>query len=977
MNAKTRYQRVLLKTIEEFILASQFTLKPSVIAVALTLASSQVVFAQQPTTAPVIQKITVTGSNIKRADKEGTSPIHTITAKEILESGAANVAELMKQVPSMGSDINQDLTGGTFAAGVSTASLRGLGSTSTLVLLNGRRMTPSAYADPNNGNSTLYDLNSIPLSAIERVEIFKDGASAVYGSDAIGGVINFITKRNYRGTEGAINLSANDDGKFGRKRANATTGFGDFESDGYNVFFAVDYSFRDRVARADVTDIEFEKYQIMNGRYASPYSSTVSKYPWFYKETAPGSKNFGVSRSNMATNLITDLSCPDSQKLTLGAREAILPTSILYGRTICNYNADKYSEAQGEAKDLSLATIGSMKFGSNVSGFAEVMYTKSERPYTGAGATLGTGQVTNFKSTGIADPFQIILPIGHPNNPFPTARASFAVRVEDKLRTQTTTNENARALAGLRGANYGFDWETAVLWNRSERLQEYDNFFYIPTLKKINTGTSMAELFKDPTLFKNVKNNGRAEIMQWDAKATTEFGKLGGGAIGLATGVEFREEKIVLRPDSDLASGNILGLSNSVIDGSRKVSSAFVEMRTPFLKNFEMDFAGRFDKLPGIKTNFVPKVGAKWDANSALTFRSTYSEAFRAPALVQVLPGGSQFFLSGIWDPKRCEDDEQTPKPGATAADCSKSASGTGGANPDLKPETAKTYSFGMIFSPTSNFDVTLDWYKVRKEGEVMLGSETQALKDEDKFPQNVVRDPNPVNWVTLNGVPVPGTGPLLSVKLPWINQGATEVEGIDLQMSLRNNLGTWGKLSTSVHGSYTISYKIAQLLGDVENNVAGKRPGLYDWNLSSGPDTPRFKGSLSSNWTQGPHSVNASINYTGSVSLMRNRDGGTIYPSEFCHYGTKKPTDAAANRSSSNPRFEEFEESCKVPDWTRVGLGYTYTGFKNLSLSANIANIFDTKAPYDPAFTTQGYNTGMHNNYGRYFTLSAKYKFN
>lgn len=958
-------------------MASQFNLKRGVIAVALTLTTSHVVFAQEAAKAPVIQKVTVTGSNIKRADKEGTSPIHTITAKDIIESGAANVAELMKQVPSMGSDINQDLTGGTFAAGVSTASLRGLGSTSTLILLNGRRMTPSAYADPNNGNSTLYDLNSIPLSAIERVEIYKDGASAVYGSDAIGGVINFITKRNYRGAEGAINISANDDGKFGRKRANATTGFGDYEADGYNVFFGVDYSFRDRVARADVTDIEFEKYQIMNGRYASPYSSTISKYPWFYKETKPGSQNFGVSRSNMATNLITDLSCPDSEKLTLGAREAILPTNILYGRTVCNYNADKYSEAQGEAKDLSLAAIGSMKFGSNVSGFAEVMYTKSERPYSGAGATLGTGQTTNFKSTGIADPFQIILPIGHPNNPFPTARASVSVRVEDKLRTQTTTNENARALAGLRGANFGFDWETAVLWNRSERLQEYDNMFYIPTLKKINSGTSMAELFKDPTLFKNVKNTNSSEIMQWDAKATTEFGKLGGGAIGLATGVEFREEKLVLTPDSDLAAGNILGLSNSIIDGTRKVSSAFIEMRTPFLKNFEMDFAGRFDKYPGLKTNFVPKVGAKWDANSIVSFRGAYSEGFRAPALSQVLPGGSQFFLRGLWDPKRCEDDEQTPKPGATAADCSKSASGTGGANPDLKPETAKTYSFGMILSPTSNFDVLLDWYKVRKEGEVMLGSEYQALKDEDKFPQNVVRDPNPVNWVTLNGVPVPGTGPLLSVKLPWINQGATEVEGLDLEMRLRNNLGTWGNLSTTVRGSYTISYKIAQLSGDVENNVAGKRPGLYDWNLSSGPDTPRFKGSLSTNWSQGPHSVNASINYTGSLSLMRNRDAGTIYPAEFCHYGTKKATDAAANRSSSNPRFEEFEESCKVPDWTRVGFGYTYSGFKNLSLTVNVANIFDSKAPYDPSYTTAGYNTGMHNNYGRYFTLSAKYKFN
>ena len=311
------------------------------------------------------------------------------------------------------------------------------------------------------------------------------------------------------------------------------------------------------------------------------------------------------------------------------------------------------------------------------------------------------------------------------------------------------------------------------------------------------------------------------------------------------------------------------------------------------------------------------------------------------------------------------------------AADCAKSASGTGGANPDLKPETAKSFSFGLIFSPTRDFDVLVDWYKIRKEGEVMLGSAFQALKDEDRFPQNIVRDPNPVNWVTKDGVPVPGTGPLLSVKLPWINQGATEVSGLDFEMRMRNNLGTWGKLSSTFRGSYQISYKIAQVLGDIEHNVAGKRPGLYDWNLSSGPDTPRFKGGLSTNWSQGPHSVSGSIAYVGSISLMRNRDASTIYPAEFCYYGTRKSTDAVPNRNTSNPRFEEFEESCKVPDWTTVGLGYTYTGFKNLGLSINIANIFDSKAPYDPGYTTAGYNTGLHNNRGRYFTLSASYKFN
>ncbi|WP_167086462.1 TonB-dependent receptor plug domain-containing protein [Massilia frigida] len=229
-------------------------LKQSVIAVALTLGTSHVALAQEAATAPAAT-VYITGSNLKRTEKEGTQPIQVITSKDIRDSGAATVTELMRKVPSMGSDINLDTNDGGFSRGASTASLRGLSSTSTLILLNGRRMTPAAYADPNNGNSTLYDLNAIPLSALERVEILKDGASAVYGSDAIGGVINFITKTNYQGTEVSARASANDDGKFARKGANFFFGKGDVESDGYNVFITADVSQRDRVLRKDVKDI--------------------------------------------------------------------------------------------------------------------------------------------------------------------------------------------------------------------------------------------------------------------------------------------------------------------------------------------------------------------------------------------------------------------------------------------------------------------------------------------------------------------------------------------------------------------------------------------------------------------------------------------------------------------------------------------------------------------------------------------------
>jgi iron complex outermembrane receptor protein len=164
---------------------------------------------------------------------------------------------------------------------------------------------------------------------------------------------------------------------------------------------------------------------------------------------------------------------------------------------------------------------------------------------------------------------------------------------------------------------------------------------------------------------------------------------------------------------------------------------------------------------------------------------------------------------------------------------------------------------------------------------------------------------------------------------------------------------------------------------------VAGGNAGIIDWNLSSGIDVPKWKTNLSTNWSYGDHNVNASINYIGPVSLLRVYNADVTYPQPFCHYGSRKTTDAEQNRNTTVPLFEAYYPSCDIHSWTTVGVGYSYSGFKSLTLSLNIQNLLDTKAPYDPAVGVNtaatplaGYNEGLHNNYGRYFTFSARYAF-
>ena len=952
-------------------------LKPSVLAVALAIGTTQFAAAQDSaTTAP--QTVYVTGSNIKRTDREGTSPVSVVTAADIKATGVTTVADLMKYIPAMGTDGNQDFGSGSgFAKGSSTASLRGLGSSSTLVLLNGRRINPAPYADPNPGGSVVYDLNAIPVSAIERIEVLTDGASAIYGSDAIAGVINFILKKSYDGAEIAARIGANDDGNFRKKGASVIFGKGDLDANGYSFIVTGDLAQRDRTARRDATDIEYDQLKVLNGRYLSPYASSVSQYPTYYRETRNGSKSFGVTQATIANNARFTLGCPTSEQITGSvAGNGLLPTNVLVGRTFCNYDTTVYDEAQGWGKDINLLAHGELKLGAGMTGFADLGYTRNDRKYTGAPISIGTTSVTNFTSSGVGVPYQTILPIGHPNNPFTDSRASIAYRFTNLRGGSESLNQGVRALAGVRGTNFGWDWESALLFNRAKRDDTTFGRLYLPTLNKINAGSTLASVAADPTIGHDVVTNNRSQISQWDLRGSSEFGKLPGGAIGVAAGVEVRRETANLNPDPLVASGQIYGLANTILQSGRTVKSAFLEARTPILTNLEFDFAGRFDKYPDIKTNFVPKVGGKWTVSDMLAVRGSYAEGFRAPSLSQVVRGGAQFFLNGVWDPKRCGNDHTTPLPGgATATDCAINIAGTGGYNPNLKPEESKTKNIGFVFSPTSTFDVTVDFFQLQLKNQIVLGSADEALKNEGTSPQNVTRNPAS-ELIGANGQPIAGTGQLLMVATPWKNQGQTQERGVDFEARYRMKLGEWGSLSHSLRSTYIHNYTLQETDDAPTHNLAGSYPYYSDWALSSGTAMPRWKSTWTSNWTRGDHNVTVAVNYVGPVSLLRRYDGDTTYAKPFCAFGTAKSTDAAPDRNTTIPLYETFYPDCSTKEWVTVNLGYTYSGFKNWTLSANVQNLFDTKAPYDPLYTASGFNEDLHNPYGRYFNFSARYKF-
>ena len=970
------------------------------LAVTLTALAAQShcaqVLAQAETTQ--LERVEVTGSNIKRLSKETSSPVDVITAKDIAASGARTALEIMKTVPSVSGDGYSDTaTQNGFSRGVATVSLRNLSATSTLVLINGRRMAPAAYANPNNGTSTLYDLNAIPTSAIERVEVFRDGASAVYGSDAVAGVVNFILKNNYQGLEGKVLMATNDANEYQRQSLSASGGWGKMATDGFNVMVGIDLSHRGRSMVSDKTDedIQAADYRAINLR-RNPYGSFLyNDVPWFTRESSPGNRSF--PQTNPA-NMVTAATCPDSQKITNTTSDVYgITTAALANRTFCNYNLEQFQEMQNPGSDLSAMGRGTFKVSEAVTAFAEVGFSRNKRRYLAPPRTI-SGTSNSFAVLnlgGAAGSFQPILEIGHPDNPFTNARAAVQMRFPNAPGGNDLTNKSYRAVAGLRGTlGQDIDWDSAVTWHRSQRDEYAYGFLRLPILRQMlgtafgGTNRSLASIAADPALSTPILNTGKNEIVQWDLKASTEVGSLPGGPIGLAGGVELRRESINLIPDPENARGNIFGLANTSVKGGRNVTSAFLEVLAPVWKQVELSLAGRADKYPGIKTNFVPKFGAKWQANDMVLLRGSYSEGFRAPAVSQITPGGAQYFLNNLRDPVRCnlEATPPVPKPGADATDCNKSISGVGGYNPNLKPENSYSSSLGLVINPTRDVDLLLSYYRIRKNGEVALASGQSIIDNPGSYPPgSLVRDTNPA--LLLDGVP--GTGPLLNIFTPWLNQGSTMTSGYDFEIKVvtRTDNVKW---TNALNGNYVLRYEHAEQSGFAENNLVGTRGGIADFSTSS-PDIPRLKFRAVSTFDIGAQSFMFAANYVSGVSFWRQMDGTNLpgvtpqyYSGTTCHYGGSNPDNvpsrsvqgAAPTATNGRDLYINRYPGCSMDKWLTFDVGYTYTGFKNMTLSLNIQNFTDEKAPYDPTGGQIGYNAGLHNPYGRYFTVSASYKF-
>ena len=731
-------------------------------------------FAQQTTTPQKVEKIQVTGSNIKRIDAEGPAPVVIITKEDIDRSGSQTVSDLLRGIPlaNVGSFAETTLGGNSFAPGTAAVSLRGLGSTATLVLLNGRRV--ANYGFGQNVTNTFVDLNSIPISAIERIEVLKDGASAIYGSDALAGVINIILRKDFRGAEFATSYgkSSRNDGQ--EQRYSISGGMGDVARDRYNVMATLDYYKRDAVWARDRSFSANADQRAAGG--FDLRSPTGNPGTWLTN----GKPGF--------TDNTVFPTCPADSR------------GLFSGTTTCFFNFQPFIFLLPPSERKGGFARGTFDVTPTFSLFAEAGYNKNET-----------------ENASAPTPGAFNLPVGHNSNPYP-----FVVQIRYRFtdvgpRLSTITSESKRGLIGAKGEVAGWDWE--VGYNDSRNHVESRQRGYISQTAVNSLVSGGVYNFLNPSansqaLTDSLKANpyriATSKLESTDFKTSRELFQLPAGPLALALGAERRKESVEDAIDPLSAQNLIVGSGGSTANGSRTLTSVYGELSIPIVKNLEGQVAVRSDRYTIFGRATKPKFALSWKATPEFLLRASYAGGFRAPSLSEQFLGQTTSFPSFVDTPRCTKYRAFYGNTDARAiAVCGSSQVRTlSGGNPALIPEESKSYNVGFVWEPMRDLSAGVDLYRINHTNKIRQPSTTFQLNNNI----GVNRDPQSATDI-LVGAPgvLQGLGSDTRYGLfsSYFNSARQLTQGVDLDLRYRFNIGESGRISLNSSTSYVDYFRV------------------------------------------------------------------------------------------------------------------------------------------------------------------------
>lgn len=917
---------------------------PFGIAIALSpmLAAAQEAGGKEATT---LDRIEVTGSRIKRADIETSQPLFTLDRAEIQKQGVTSVADVLQRIAANGAALNSTFNnGGDGSAGI---SLRNLGESRTLVLVNGRRWTSQL------GGSV--DLNTIPAAIIERVEVLKDGASTIYGSDAIAGVVNIITRKNYEGAEAGAYIGQYSQGDGDRQAYDFTIGTANERG---NVMIGASYV-KEEAAMAGDREI-----------------------------SAGGPPFFGGQSGTGVPGAFVDPA--DNKKYVLDANGQ----KVRYVSAIHGYNTAPDNYLLTPQERTALFAQANYDITDNVAFHTEMLYNEriSEQllaamPVTGM--TLGADSYYN------------------PSNPDGFYHGSVAGGARDLIGVNRRFSEtggrsfnqnvkNWHFYGGLDGTfdlgSHAFDWDVGYRYDRSDENDLTYGLFNVANLdiaygpsfldsdgvvkcgvsgapvvgcapiNPLGPNGSISQAALDYTSF-TAHDSSRITSKSYYANISGEVVDMPAGSLGLAAGYEHRSEDGQFDPDAFIAAGLSTGNGAKPTAGGYSLDEVYLELAVPVLsdvpgaKLLDFSLATRYSDYSNFGDTLNSKFGFRWKPIDDLLIRGNWSEGFRAPTINNLYAGATDSFESYV-DP--CSAHASMRSNPQVAARCAAEGVPVGFVQPGdgssrqtlepftwtsnagLNPETSETRTLGFVYNPSwlEGFDISLDWWKVEIENAI---SRPEAQFILDKCYAGTAGEQAIYCGLYSRDPAYPGDPNIIThMEMPLLNLASYDVEGWDMTVHYKFPETAYGKFSLTWDSTYTSNWSTKATTDSDEEF----RNGLY---LSRDPYW-RIKSNLYLDWTKGDWGVTWGMRYKSGldeVCPFSSKDPNIAY----CSDPNRRTADGAAPRNYLGAvTYHDIQVRYSTP-W-------------NATVSVGANNVFDKEPPlaltapynqFDPQYDLPG----------------------
>ncbi|QPF71795.1 TonB-dependent receptor [Roseateles sp. DAIF2] len=913
-------------------------------------------WAQSGSDVQKVERVEITGSSIKRLAAEGALPVQVITAEELSRKGITTAEQMLSQmgINGTGADsavANNNVFGNDtdrLTGGSANANLRGLGPGSTLVLLNGRRVSTHGMS----GGAV--DLNAIPMAAVARVEVLKDGASAIYGTDAIGGVINFILKKDMQGVDVAVTYSQPLESSAGtRRRASVTGGFGNLDRDRFNFLGSLTLDKDDILRGSDrkwATGFQPERY-LSPDSSSHPFANIVGN-----SSTVSGTALGGVSGTAGSTigtgdptkytriNLLSLQGACDSIPTGVQYQPQLWGASAASSRYICNTDYGAQSMLAAPKDAYNLVARGNFLLSDSHSAFIELTASRTESK-----AELTPGQ---FSTTNAA---QNHYPVNGPHylnlknygvNDFdPTKAIAYRWRMQDfGNRVIENVSENQRLAAGLDGEIGAYSYKLGLSAAKAEGWSNLiDGYAYTaklnaalktglinPWLKPGEKQTQAAMDLIESTKARGRLQGGETTLTQFDGALSGELLKLPAGPVDFALGFDVRKESYEFAPAPD-SFACVSGLSNGANDvllcpgngevrkQSRDVRAVYGELAVPVFKGLDLQLAVRHDQYSKIGGTTNPKIAFRYQPNEMVLLRGSINTGFKAPSFQQLAPNMAPLLDTADWrDPQLC------PTVDASNPNCARRLDYVATGNPLLKPEKSKQGTIGIVISPLRDLTFYADYWRVDLEDRLRKLTLNEVKNNYELFKDRFARD---------------ASGRVTLVTTGWENAADSSTKGLDwgATYQLKHSSGTW---RTSINGTHMISHKERALENQPLQELVGEF-ALRTLYL-------RDKFSADLGWSRDDWSTTLSAVYK---SGYKDQD--------LSRFGT--------------PRRN-------VSSYTTFNLFGSYSGIKNMVITAGLNNLFDKAPPFTyhnvDDVVGAGWDPRVGDPFGRTLSLSVNYSF-